>query len=111
MAGLRKPGKRDGANPSTVLVIFLSFFVILSIGLGVWGYCGYSGQKELREKAKEKEQLAESNGIGELYGMTLAREVALAYGENLDPDELNLYKTNIDDVAEGRGKFAKQNPK
>src|SRR5262249_20794504 len=96
MAGLRKPGKRDRNN--TVLVIFLAFFVLLSIGLGVWGYFGYSGQKELREKAKEKEVLAQANKIGEQYAMTVAREAALAYGLTVSADDQTLHKNSIDDV-------------
>jgi hypothetical protein len=36
-----------------VLIVFLVFFILLSIGLGVWGYYGYSGQKELEEAAKK----------------------------------------------------------
>src|SRR5262249_51191187 len=109
MAGLRKPGKRDGNN--TVLVIFLAFFVLLSIGLGVWGYFGYSGQKELREKAKEKEVLAQANKIGEQYAMTVAREAALAYGLTVSADDQTLHKNSIDDVLEDKGDYAKQDAK
>ncbi|MBI3410889.1 MAG: hypothetical protein HY040_21350 [Planctomycetes bacterium] len=111
MAGLRKPGKRDGSNPSTILVIFLSFFVLLSIGLGVWGYFGYSGQEKLREEAKAKSQLAKSNNTGEQYALTLAREARLAYGDALDPDEMNLYKLAIDDLLSDGGEFGKQDAK
>ena len=45
MAGLKTPSKkkRDSSKPSTVLIVFLVFFVLVSIGLGVWGYYGYAG--------------------------------------------------------------------
>lgn len=111
MAGLRKPGKRDGSNPSTILIVFLSIFVLLSIGLGVWGYFGYSGQADLLKKAAEKEKLAKSNSTGEQYAMTLAREVRLAYDNALEADELNLYKTAIDDLVNDTGEFAKEDAK
>ena len=45
MAGLKTlpKKKRDSSKPSPVLVIFLVFFILLSIGLGIWGYYGYAG--------------------------------------------------------------------
>ena len=47
---VKKPvKKRDATSPNTALVLFLVFFVLLSIGLGVWGYYGYAGQKKLKE--------------------------------------------------------------
>src|SRR5262249_9729027 len=107
MAGLRKPGKRDGSNPSTVLIVFLSFFVLLSIGLGVWAYFGASGQRELREEAKKKEQLAKSNLTGEQYAQTLARELRIAYGDTVEAAELEQHKTAIEDLLNDGGEFGK----
>src|SRR5262249_2326638 len=108
MAGLRKPGKRDGSNPSTILIVFLSFFVLLSIGLGVWAYFGASGQRELREEAKKKELLAKSNLTGQQYADTLARELRIAYGDDtLDPTEREQHKTAIEDLLNDGGEFGK----
>jgi hypothetical protein len=51
MAGLKK-SKKDGSSPNIVLVCFLIFFVLLSIGLGVFAYYGYDGQDKLKQEAK-----------------------------------------------------------
>ena len=47
MAGLKTPSrkKRENAKPNTILIVFLVFFILLSIGLGVWGYYGYAEQE------------------------------------------------------------------
>jgi hypothetical protein len=47
----RKKSSRNRDNPSTVLVLFMVFFILLSIGLGVGTYYGYAGQKKLEEDA------------------------------------------------------------
>ena len=63
MAGLKTPSKkkRDTTKPNTVLVIFLVFFILLSIGLGVWGYYGYAGQEKLEKDAKADKVAAKAN--------------------------------------------------
>ena len=63
MAGLKKPKKKDTTNPSTVLIIFLVFFVLLSIGLGVWGYYGYAGQTKLAEDTKSLGKFAYAEAV------------------------------------------------
>src|SRR6516162_8923088 len=47
---------KPATNPSTVLVIFLVFFVLLSLGLGVWGYFGYKAADQARKAAAEAQQ-------------------------------------------------------
>jgi hypothetical protein len=50
----RKKSSRNRANPNnpnTVLVLFLVFFILVSIGTGVTTYYGYAGQKKLEEDA------------------------------------------------------------
>ena len=75
MAGLKKPvKKRDTTSPNTPLVLFLVFFVLLSIGLGVWGYFGYSGQELLRNAAKKEQDNAKANKLGEEYAKLVASE-------------------------------------
>jgi hypothetical protein len=55
MARKRSRTKASASNPNTVLVVFLVFFILLSIGLGVWGYFGYKRADE-REKARKDEE-------------------------------------------------------
>lgn len=88
MAGLKKPTKkRDNSNPNTVIIVFLVFFVILSIGLGTWGYYGYAGQEELRVKAKGDLAVAKAARLAEDYFLVLAQEGRRAVGVQLDADE------------------------
>src|SRR5262245_45907568 len=68
MAKKKAARKRSDGSPSTVLVVFLVFFILLSIGLGVWGYYGYSGQKDAVDRAKkEKETTANAQKAMEFY--------------------------------------------
>jgi hypothetical protein len=87
MAGLKKPSKKkDGAKPGTVLIMFLVFFILLSIGLGVWGYYGYEGQAKLREDAKKAREAESAKvklndyrlGVIHLLGSAVGAEVAEA---------------------------------
>src|SRR6516225_4767015 len=75
MAGLKKPvKKRDTTSPNTPLVLFLVFFVLLSIGLGVWGYFGYDGQNKLRDAAKTEQDNTKAAKLGEEYAKLVASE-------------------------------------
>jgi hypothetical protein len=106
MAGLKKPTKkRDTTNPNTVLVIFLVFFVLLSIGLGIWGYYGYAGQEKLRVTAKEEIQKAGANKVGEDFARFAAFDYQQAIGVALDAADLNSWKTLRDQVLDENGKF------
>jgi hypothetical protein len=52
------PTRRGGDNPSKVLVIFLVFFIILSIGLGAGTYFGFAGQKDYFDSAAKEKKVA-----------------------------------------------------
>jgi hypothetical protein len=52
------PPRRGGENPSKVLVIFLVFFIILSIGLGAGTYFGFAGQKDYFDSAAKEKKVA-----------------------------------------------------
>ena len=81
---VKKPvKKRDATSPNTALVLFLVFFVLLSIGLGVWGYYGYAGQKTLREDAVNKQKDKDAAQLGERYASTILDEVLTAQGHDL----------------------------
>lgn len=85
---VKKPiKKRDTTNPNTALVLFLVFFILLSIGLGVWGYYGYSGQAKLREDgiAAQKDRTAAK--LGEDYANWVVLEHRQALGHDLTPAE------------------------
>src|SRR5262245_41553984 len=111
MAGLKKPSKRDKSNPNTVLVIFLVFFVLLSIGLGVWGYYGYADRDKLTEAAKTaKKDAGAFNERAEFFA-TLARDARAALGETLDPDDQVKYAASIADILAEGGQFKAQDPK
>src|SRR5437660_374664 len=106
MAGLKTPSKkkRDSSKPNTVLVVFLVFFILLSIGLGVWGYYGYAGQEKLEATAKEKTKAAADAKDFELYALFIAGEARLAIGAPgnpkdpvLDQDQAVLYATKRDE--------------
>src|SRR5260370_12138241 len=106
MAGLKKPSKRDATNPNTALVLFLVFFVLLSIGLGVWGYFGYSGQEKLRTEAKEKVNATKAAQLGEEYAKFYANDTLLALGLTLEPDEKASWdSSNKAHVLGDGGKF------
>jgi hypothetical protein len=106
MAGLKTPSKkkRDSSKPSPVLVIFLVFFIIVSIGLGVWGYYGYAGQDKLESTAKERAKSADVAKDFELYALFIANEARLAIGS---PDQL----VDAPLYAEKREEFLKENSK
>jgi hypothetical protein len=99
-AAVKKPVKRrDPSSPNTALVIFLVFFSLASIGLGVWGYYGYAGQEKLKKAAEDagidKKTIKDSE---EWYRF---RELEWRYAiepEKIEPDD----KTKLD---EWRKKF------
>jgi hypothetical protein len=107
MAGLKKPvKKRDTTNPNTALVLFLVFFVLLSIGLGVWGYFGYSGQEKLRQETAAEKKSTAAARLGEEYANFIAWDTRTALGHPLAENEPNSYKAAMDaKVIEDGGKF------
>ena len=97
MAGLKKPvKKRDTTSPNTALVLFLVFFVLLSIGLGVWGYFGYAGQENLRNATKKEQDKTKGANLGEEYAKFIAFDTRTALGHPLVEDEPTFYKSAMD---------------
>jgi hypothetical protein len=105
MAGLKKT-KKDGSSPNIVLVVFLIFFTLLSIGLGIFAYYGYDGQDKLRSAAntmkKERDTFKEERNEWEL----LAQESLLGIrGNAMQPDDLTRYKQAYADAIAQPDKF------
>ena len=94
--------RKDSSNPNTVLVLFLVFFVILSIGLGVWGYYGQSGQEKLREAALEEKKKADAALLGERFALYVAGEARqwLGYAP-LQPEDMTALQTGREDFQKG----------
>jgi hypothetical protein len=88
-------GRGNGSNPNTVLVIFMVFFILLSIGLGVTTYYGYAGQKKFDEDAKgarAKEKAAQNGAEYYKFQALLARA---AVAEALFKDETTDEKNDL----------------
>lgn len=108
MAGLKTPPKKKNiqGKPSTVLIIFLVFFILLSIGLGVWGYYGYDGQDKLKEQAKNANAKASAFSLYGDYTLFLARDLRMATGiQPLEGDELNQYGDGLKEFINDSGKW------
>jgi hypothetical protein len=91
MAPARRRIKAAPANPSTVLVIFLVFFVLLSLGLGVWGYFGYKDAKVKDEAAKKEKDNAKKAADGEnWYRLEALWNKAAAGHELTKEDQVQL---------------------
>lgn len=106
MAGLKKASKRrDTTNPNTVLVLFLVFFVLLSIGLGTWGYFGYAGQEDLRQKAEKAKLESNVASLGADYNLYLSLEGRQAIGIPLNADDLKVWEITRDQFFIEGGKF------
>ena len=113
MAGLRKPVRRkDPSKPSTALILFLVFFIVLSLGLGVWGYYGYAGQEELRTKAKNAKATSDAGNLVAEYWEYLAYEARLATGgDPLTPAEMDRWAIARAEFNKDGGKFSKETTK
>src|SRR5262249_284190 len=112
MAGLRKPVRRkDTTKPSTALILFLVFFIVLSLGLGVWGYYGSAGQEELRPKTKGARAPADANQVELDFWKFAAQDARLATGDTLDADEQNSWGLTYPEVGKADSKFKIVNEK
>ncbi len=113
MAGLKKPKKKDSTNPSTVLIIFLVFFVLLSLGLGVWGYYGYAGQTKLAEDTKKAINAEKAMALSEKFHRMMAYQLWIAggYGPKLDATQIADQGVEYDDFRNGGGKYANEKMK
>jgi hypothetical protein len=65
----RKRSKKIAASssPSTVLVIFLVFFILLSMGLGLFSYYGYQAAQKKEEAGKKLKADAETASLAADY--------------------------------------------
>jgi hypothetical protein len=106
----KKKPQRDSSNPSTTVVLFLVFFVLLSIGVGVWGYYGYAGQEKLRADAKAKTADADSAKLGRKYYQLIRDEVLVALGHTFNADELNSWTTARPDLLREDGSLNDAGP-
>jgi hypothetical protein len=105
MAGLKKPSrKRDSSSPNLILVIFLVFFVLVSIGLGVWGYYGYADKEKTLAEAKQAANREKAAKLGEELERMVRLELFDALGRPLDNDQ----RTDLDGL---RGEFWKEGGK
>lgn len=94
MAGLKKTGKKD--SPNTVLVVALIFFILVSIGLGIFAYYGYDGQEALRAETKgAKEREASMKTSRDMLVGALG-EAMLAANVELTPVQKDDYKRMAD---------------
>jgi hypothetical protein len=106
MAGLKKQKKEKSTSPNVVLVIFLVFFFLLSIGLGIWGYYGYAGQDDLRKQTLQAKAAATGANLGRDYYLMLYGDLRIALGETIDPSEEDKFNTAREAfLSEGFGKF------
>ncbi|MBI3823780.1 MAG: hypothetical protein HY289_14010 [Planctomycetes bacterium] len=88
MAGLKKKTKEKSGSPNIVLVIFLVFFVLVSIGLGIFAYYGYADQGDLRRAAKAATDAKNGEKVGKEFYKMLAYELAVGLGGKLDDKQL-----------------------
>jgi hypothetical protein len=99
---------RRGDNPSKALVIFLVFFILLSIGLGAGTYFGFAGQKDLDDKAKTANKKADEALKERDYALFRAREATAMLagqgGANTEKDE-ELRVADRDDFLKEGGKY------
>src|SRR5436309_2646924 len=95
MAGLKK-GKKDTTSPNTILVVFLIFFVMVSIGLGVFAYYGYEGQEKLRDQAKnaKAEALAAKAGKNDEFMARIEAQMAIVGAAT--PEDTAAFKLESD---------------
>jgi hypothetical protein len=104
MAGLKKPSKRkEGAKPGTVLIMFLVFFILLSIGLGVWGYYGYEGQAKLRDEAKKARTDLAAKSTAYEYRLGTIHLLGSAVGVEVAEAERQSAAAAFEDVIKTEG--------
>jgi len=106
MAGLKKTPAEKTTSPNVVLVIFLVFFVLVAIGLGIWGYYGYAGQDDLQTKKRSAEAQAKAEKLAKEYYSMLYRHLRGAVGDKLDKSEEEQMKADFEQfINTDGGKF------
>jgi hypothetical protein len=86
MATRRSSGSSSSGESNTGLVVSLVLFVLLTIGLGVTTYLGYSGQADLQAKAKQAEQKANDADKARRKEETLKLAYKIAAGVSAEPE-------------------------
>lgn len=76
-------------NPSTVLIVFLVFFILLSIGLGVWGYLGQKKAGDMEKKAQEANKAKNDETLTKDWYKLQGLWAKAAAGYDLSKDESN----------------------
>lgn len=97
--------KASAGGPSTTLVIFLVFFILVSIITGVAAYYGYAGQEEFKTKAKQAEASRTAAEKAQKYYQFMALEARAAVGapfkKDDKTDEQNLWQIAREDFQRG----------
>lgn len=109
----RSPQKQRGGNsPNTVLVIFLVFFVLLSVGLGVGTYYGFANQDKFEAKAKDAQKAANAARKAEEWALGISQLHRRMVGDPLfkddATDEDNLFQVWLEEFLKPDGKFKDQ---
>src|ERR1700745_966332 len=112
MAGLKKPSRRkETTSPNVVLVIFLVFFVLLSIGLGVFAYYGYAGQERADKLAKDAGVKEKAAAKGQAYYRVMFDTLAAATGAPvLSEDEKKGWAADFEEFSKEDGSKFKDEP-
>jgi hypothetical protein len=95
----RNSGSGSGGSPNQVLIIFLVFFVLVSIVLGVTTYLGYDGQTQLKadaKTAKDDVKKREADVKWYRFQALLLRQVV---GETLNNDDKTQFSTLAGEYA------------
>src|SRR5260370_20813199 len=99
MAPKRRVGtERNPNNPNQALIIVLIFFILLSIGLGIGTYTGYSSiDEETKKKVTAEKPKVQADNSRDVYKYKAL--LFLAYIGHLkaeDWEELNTLKHKFD---------------
>jgi hypothetical protein len=111
MAGLKSPSrkKRDASKPGTVLIVFLVFFILLSIGLGVWGYYGYAEQDKLRNETKNAKISEKAKDDFAKFNQYLAYQSLAAIGGAGNPKDVVIDQTDLEPFNNVRAEVLRDN--
>ena len=112
MAALKKPMRRkDVGKPSTVLIIFMVFFILVSIGLGVAAYYGYAGQDALKKTAADaKKDLTTQKNFDDLQ-MGKILLLASAIGQDIGKDAETRAVQGLKDILSEPSKYTEADRK
>ena len=99
MASRKRSKASTSNNPSTVLIIFLVFFVLLSIGLGVWGYYRNQAAQKKEKLGVDLKQNMEAAKKGEDWYKLQALWTKAASGHELSKDEANELKKKLTEAG------------